>query len=205
MSNVTFINKLADLPLQLGNKGNLSLEDRKKDDLYVINSRLDFSKRSDVYDAIRTEVSVTQTQEIIGLVNENTQQGLPDEYAVLAKSPIVRCKAVGPVDHFEPRQRWRGTVVGVDTDTFEANLIPLLGQGGDQYAEIYVSEVDEEDRGLIEVGATFYWNIGYLRRPSGLSRSSFIRFQRLTVWAKSDIRAAETKAQERLALFDAIQ
>ena len=99
-------------------------------------------------------------------------------------------------------QKWEGYVTEVCSDTFWARLSPIFGEGSDQDAEIYLEEVDLEDRTLIKPGAVFYWTIGYLNRPSGRQRSSVIRFRRLPVWSKQDLIKARATAQTFKQLFN---
>ncbi len=99
-------------------------------------------------------------------------------------------------------QKWEGYVVEVDRDTFRARLAPIVGEGSDQEAEIYMEEVAPADRGLIEPGAVFYWSIGYFDRPSGRLRASMLRFRRLPVWTKHDLELADAEAHRLKGLFD---
>jgi hypothetical protein len=100
-------------------------------------------------------------------------------------------------------QKWEGYVTEVGTDTFWARLSMVVGEGTDQDAEIYIEEVDLEDRALIKPGAVFYWTIGYLDRPSGRQRSSVLRFRRLPVWTRQDLIRARSKALKIKQIFDA--
>lgn len=98
-------------------------------------------------------------------------------------------------EFFLPLQQWEGYVTQVGKDTFWASLSTIFGEGDDQEAEIYLEEVDLDDRALIKTGAVFYWTIGYLDRPSGRQRSSILRFRRLPVWTKHDFAKARSTAQ----------
>ena len=100
-------------------------------------------------------------------------------------------------------QKWEGYVTEIGTDTFWARLSMVVGEGSDQDAEIYIEEVDREDRALIQPGAVFYWTIGYLDRPSGRQRSSVLRFRRLPVWTRQDLVRARSKAQQIKQIFNA--
>ena len=46
-------------------------------------------------------------------------------------------------------QKWEGFVLACDTETFTARLTPLVGEGGDQIAEIYYDEIDAEDQTVV--------------------------------------------------------
>ena len=97
-------------------------------------------------------------------------------------------------EYFVALQKWEGYVTEVSDDTFSARLIQIKGQGGDQEAEIFLQELDESDRKLVEPGAVFYWSIGYDDRPSGRQRASRIRFRRLPTWSAREIARAKKDA-----------
>ncbi len=105
-------------------------------------------------------------------------------------------------EHFRALQKWEGYVIEVGENTFLARLVPIRDEGADQDAEIYIEEVEEADRPLIEPGAVFYWSIGYLDKPSGRLRASIIRFRRLPAWTKRDLELARTEAVRLKALLD---
>ena len=125
----------------------------------------------------------------------------PDEgsgsVAMNLPSFVFRAPRLGSAkEHFNAFQKWVGVILSVDRDVFTARLTPVVGEGSDQEAEIYLNEVVEEDHNLIQPGAVFYWSIGYLDRPSGRLRASVIRFQRLPAFTDEDIEAARAKASE---------
>jgi len=96
-------------------------------------------------------------------------------------------------EYFNALQKWEGHVTQIGDEVFQARLIPITGQGDEQEAEIHVSEVTEEDRSMLKLGAVFYWSIGYLEKPSGRLRASIIRFRRLPTWTTKDIEMAENR------------
>ncbi len=99
-------------------------------------------------------------------------------------------------ERFRAIQKWEGYVIDADDEVFRARLIPLKGEGCEQEAEIFLSEITDEDREMLQPGAVFYWSIGYLEKPSGTMRASIIRFRRLPTWTAQELTAAETKATE---------
>jgi hypothetical protein len=105
-------------------------------------------------------------------------------------------------ESFDVKQKWEGYVLEVGGETFLARLVPLIGEGTDLEAEIYLEEIDEEDRQLVTSGAIFYWSIGYLKRPSGTYRTSFFRFQRLPPFGASELKEARFQAQKMLDLLN---
>jgi len=104
-------------------------------------------------------------------------------------------------DFFRAIQKWEGHVIDVGQDTFRATIVPTAGEGTDLEAEIYLEEVEREDRKLIEPGAIFYWSIGYLDKPSGRQNVSVIRFRRFAAWTRHEIREALAEADRLQALF----
>jgi hypothetical protein len=106
-------------------------------------------------------------------------------------------------EFFQAMQKWEGHVIEVGRDTFSARVVPIVGEGPDQEAEIYIQEVSPDDRVLIEPGAVFYWSIGYLDRPSGRLRASVLRFRRLPVWSKRELESVRDKANKLRDLLDA--
>jgi hypothetical protein len=66
--------------------------------------------------------------------------------------------------------------------------------------ELEKQELSDFDLELLETGAIFYWTVGYrLKLPRGArERVSQIRFRRLPAWSRSEIAAAEERA-DRLA------
>ncbi|MGB9498208.1 MAG: hypothetical protein ACKVE4_00335 [Dissulfuribacterales bacterium] len=102
----------------------------------------------------------------------------------IAESPIVWY----PFKHqrttlFTSFIKWRGVVLKIYEDCFLCRLVDQNGNSPDEEAEILLSEISDEDLQLIDIGAVFYWSIGYQINPSGTRiRSSIIRFRRLPVW-----------------------
>jgi len=107
-----------------------------------------------------------------------------------------------PKKKFRVLQKWEGYVIEVEQDTFFARLVPIVGEGPDQEAEIYLEEIEPDDRILIEPGAVFYWSIGYSDKPAGRERVSLIRFRRLPTWTRRELEIARTKAAKLRDLFD---
>jgi hypothetical protein len=83
-------------------------------------------------------------------------------------------------------QKWEGKVISFSNDTFKAILTPIVGDGSEQEAEIYIEDITPNERSLIEPGAVFYWSIGYLERPAGRVRESVFRFRRLPTWTEQE-------------------
>lgn len=102
------------------------------------------------------------------------------------------------LDNFVSLQKWEGYVLKVLDDNYIlVRLVNLTDPGQpDEEAEIPIQELSFEDHELIEPGAVFYWNIGYLDRTSGQrERNSVIRFRRLPRWEAEDIEKAKVEAK----------
>lgn len=132
---------------------------------------------------------------------EPANGGSPRFASRLDQFPVVPPTLRLSREYFKTLQKWEGYVLEVGEETFHARLVPIIGEGGDQEAEIYLEEVDEEDRPLIEPGAVFYWSIGYLHRP-GRIRAAVIRFRRLPKWSRFELEAAEAETIQLKSLFD---
>lgn len=92
-------------------------------------------------------------------------------------------------ERFDLLQKWEGVVTDVGDETFVAELITISGDEEDMIAEIYLKNVHEDDRELVEPGAIFYWSIGYLRTAQGTTkRKSDIRFRRLPRWTRRQLK-----------------
>lgn len=95
--------------------------------------------------------------------------------------------------------KWRGVVLKVYDDCFLCRLVDQDGNSPDEEAEILLSEISDEDLQLIDIGAVFYWCIGYQTNPSGSrTRSSIIRFRRLPVWRPDELSKASEQAEKTL-------
>lgn len=127
-----------------------------------------------------------------------TQSNLDSRYSETLDARTIPMFSVPPKnkpvkEYFSALQKWEGFVIEVGDDVFRARLIPIAGEGPDQEAGIYISEISDGDRSLLRPGAVFYWSIGYLERPSGRIRASIIRFRRLPRWTTDEISEGESK------------
>ena len=103
---------------------------------------------------------------------------------------------------FVTLQSWEGLVIEVEEEIFQSRLVSTTDDTPDQYAEIYIDEVDRPDRALLKPGAVFYWTIGYLQRPNGTTmRGSILRFRRLPPATSKDLERAKSKVTAWEKLF----
>jgi hypothetical protein len=101
--------------------------------------------------------------------------------------------------------QWEGVVTSVDDDEFTAELKDLTDSTSPaETATFSTSEISPGDLPLLEVGAIFYWTIGYRTSAGGQkSRESWIRLRRLPTWTSRQLREARQRAEEYKAFFDA--
>jgi hypothetical protein len=98
-------------------------------------------------------------------------------------------------DAFVSLQSWEGIVTRVLEDAFVARLYDKSGKMPVEEAEFPLGDVSE-DEDLIQEGAVFYWNIGYMIKPSRQRiRASIIRFRRLPAWSIEELDSAREKAK----------
>jgi hypothetical protein len=124
------------------------------------------------------------------LLGNSLLQGEPVPTVVfLRRSPLVQ-------NRFVPLQKWEGIVLQVLKESFFARLVDLTSNGMDEEAEFPLEEVSAADWSLVEPGAVFYWNIGYIDSLSGQrTRASVIRFRRLPMWRAEELERAKQKVQ----------
>ncbi len=103
---------------------------------------------------------------------------------------------------FELKQQWEGTVAEVLEDSFVVTLKDLTDPSNpEESSELFFDDVGESDRPLLELGAIFYWSVGYEDTPRGRERKSIIRFRRLPGWSRKSLEAAKAKASELSTYF----
>lgn len=110
----------------------------------------------------------------------------------------------GSQARFLASQKWEGEVISKSEETFIARLADITNPTAvpEEEAELPISDVSPEDLSLFEVGAHFYFSIGYHISQSGsYERSSVIRFRRLPKWSENQILNAYQRAEEKLRSF----
>ena len=124
------------------------------------------------------------------------------EDANTKRGTISYLKPIKTQSKFTALQKWEGFVLDVGEETFTAWLVDLKNQGIEEEAEIYITEVTEEDHPLLKPGAVFYWSIGHFDHYSGQRfNTGMIRFRRLPGFSRQEIDLAQEKAQEIRRLF----
>ncbi len=105
-------------------------------------------------------------------------------------------------EKFTSLQKWEGYIIEKKEDSFTARLINRTIDSSEEIAEFDLTDVGEEDLYLVESGAVFYWNIGYLdRRSGGRRRISEIRFRRLPAWSEAELDSANKEAKKMRKIF----
>jgi hypothetical protein len=116
------------------------------------------------------------------------------------KRPI---RTPSPRYRSRPLQQWEGTVVEISKDGFEAILRDLTSQErADERASFSFDEISSDDQNLVELGAVFYWFIGYeITAAAQRKLVSAVRFRRLPAWTKSEIEAVHKEADSLAEFF----
>lgn len=103
---------------------------------------------------------------------------------------------------FDLRQQWEGTIVDVGADSFTVTLKDLTDpSNSEESAELFLEDIGESDRDLVEPGAVFYWSVGYEDTSRGRERKSIIRFRRLPGWSRQEMDAVKAKTDELSSYF----
>ncbi len=114
------------------------------------------------------------------------------------RDPIIRLPDVSLNHRFIAKQMYEGTVQEIRIEEFTATLRDQLDPSTPrQSATIALDHVWEDDLGLVVPGAVFYWSIGYrIERHGQRYLQSNIRFRRLPVWTKSELKKLAQNAEE---------
>jgi len=106
--------------------------------------------------------------------------------------------------HSQVLQQWEGVVTSIRDGEITCRLRDLIQRDSpEERATISLDEVADADRPLVEIGAVFYWSIGYQIEPHGTKRlASTVRFRRLPVWTQRDLQRVEQEAREFDFLLD---
>lgn len=91
--------------------------------------------------------------------------------------------------------RWEGVVQDIDekNGTMSVILRSKSGLEPDHAAEIFLSEVSDDDRDLLEEGAVFYLEQSKRHHRRTLILTQSLSFRRLPAWTPTMIKAVEEK------------
>lgn len=99
-------------------------------------------------------------------------------------------------------QKWEGVVIEIKKDTFTARLFDKTINSPEEEAEIFISDVSEDDRSLMKAGAVFYLSVGYTIKKSGQRiRGPIIKFRRVPAWTRKELREIDLRIKERKELI----
>ncbi|MGB5942508.1 MAG: hypothetical protein WBG71_06460 [Leeuwenhoekiella sp.] len=99
--------------------------------------------------------------------------------------------------YYKKVQNWRGVVLGIFEESFEARLEDLTNFGTDEIVELDLEEISPADYDLLEIGALFYWSVGRFMENGQIVNRSDIRFQRLITLDESDIEKTKTNIESK--------
>jgi hypothetical protein len=105
-------------------------------------------------------------------------------------------------------QEWEGVVTSVREEAFTARIVDLTHPTGcpDEEAEFPMSELSDDDFGLVTPGAFFRWSVGITKTPGGSKKpTSLIVFRRLPRWTRRDIQRADAVAREIIDSFEKVE
>lgn len=143
--------------------------------------------------------TATQTDEREVDVSESSSPGPPKR---LFLPKVLRLPAPGRSRSFDIEQAWLGVVLEKGQDCIVARLVDNSG-GPELEGEIPISQIVPDDLDLVEEGAEFYWNVGYMVDGNGVRRrSSLLRFKRLPKWDSARLTKVRELARQRMALFE---
>jgi hypothetical protein len=107
--------------------------------------------------------------------------------AVVSAFPRI---APPPAISLQPLQEWEGYVTSIGEDTFTGHLVDVTARQRTEQeaADFPISDLSDDDRKLLEVGAVFRWVIGYQRSSGGTKRRvSQVTFRRMPAWSRRDL------------------
>lgn len=96
-----------------------------------------------------------------------------DLFKLICKIPNRRFK-----NYMSKTQNWVGHIIEISDEEFTAKLIDEKIKGTYEIAKFSIKEVSEGDLNLLQLGAVFYWSVGYLNREGQITKESIIRFKR---------------------------
>ena len=121
---------------------------------------------------------------------QNVDELTADENSDIDVPPVALAPLLSPMKgKYTLLQKWGGRVIAIHDSEFEAIVVDKTNpEFADEEVTFDILEVTPDDLPLLEIGAVFYWSIGYADYPGrGRARESKIRFRRLKGWTKTEI------------------
>ncbi len=144
-------------------------------------------------------------QDFVGHANRTDSKsiGITPGYSNVVVLP-ARVDVSRTRDVVEVKEKLEGVVDVVCKDYFVARTASMMRNGERQLyqekelVEIGFENLSEDDLGLVEPGAVFYWSVGLRKTKFGtVSHFSTIRFRRMPLFSRRDLQEAK-KASEDL-------
>ena len=168
--------------------------------LEQINGKGGLAEETSTSSSFSKEAVLETQQGTDARVNLN-EKILRSEFLRDRKSPLTVLPSSKKIDSLAEQsykilQKWEGCVEEVKEGTFSAILYDLQDLNApDHFCEIYLEEISEADKELVQPGAVFYWHIFYREQAGRKSRESLIRFRRLP-WSKAQREQAKEDAEK---------
>jgi len=138
--------------------------------------------------------SIDQLYEDTTNLNTESIDQLYEDIKCLKFEPL---QASVKTPSFHCLQKWEGTVIELESDSFLAKLNDLTSNNPPEITEFSISDVPDDDKDLLRIGAIFFWYVGYTKSIQGqLTRGSTIRFRRLPVWSEREIEQAKLESDK---------
>jgi hypothetical protein len=138
-----------------------------------------------------------------GEIEEDMENIVPENVESLSVTPARVAEANTSMaastnettERFTVLRQWEGYVQALASDGFTARVTDMKNPQELMEVEIDLEEIPQVDRPLVEIGAIFYWTVGYNDKPTGRQRTSDIKFRRLPVWIQFEIEEAQRKGR----------
>jgi hypothetical protein len=98
--------------------------------------------------------------------------------------------------YFYELQKWICHITEVYEDSFKAKMIDQNDPLHPEEDIFLFKEVSTEDRSFIQLGAVFYYSIGYISENGQISKKDTLRFQRIGQWDDSTFDEAIDEADD---------
>ena len=127
---------------------------------------------------------------------------IPEEPPVAIAPPLVPFEG-----KFQLLQLWEGRVIEVRDSEFDAIITDKTNPDfDDEFVTLDIDEITPDDLPLLQIGAVFYWSIGYVDFPGrGRTRESKIRFRRLKGWSIEEIAKSKSTGKKFAEFFESNQ
>jgi hypothetical protein len=146
--------------------------------------------------AVRRPRSTDATQPTDPQHTGKPQDGVLPFSAVTIAS-VARVARPGPSVTFQPLQEWEGYIYSIKDETFWARMVDITARESieGEEAEFLISDLSDEDRTHLAIGAVIRWVIGYQRSAQGTKRRvSEVLFRRLPAHTPYDLAEARKRA-----------